>query len=40
MVEDKGIPNWVTYVLFGVGTISLGGLIGIVSFLILAYTVY
>lgn len=31
MVEDQGIPNWVTYVIFGIATVTLGGLIGVVS---------
>ncbi|OQV14118.1 putative Thioredoxin-related transmembrane protein 1 [Hypsibius exemplaris] len=29
MVEDKGLPNWLTYVIFAVATVTLGGLIGV-----------
>ncbi|XP_055339990.1 thioredoxin-related transmembrane protein 1-like [Paramacrobiotus metropolitanus] len=29
MVEDQGLPNWVTYAVFAIGTIVLGGTIGV-----------
>ncbi|GAU98639.1 hypothetical protein RvY_09758 [Ramazzottius varieornatus] len=29
MTEDKGMPNWLTYVIFAIGTVALGGVIGV-----------